>query len=111
MVLKQDDFETDFAQEIRDGEVEQDTVLIQSYVRNDGVDDIYSEGRNYDCDIQYEIFNVDTPEGQKATTTAQIYLNGDVVVTARDKVTFNGVSPKLIRVSPDPLGYGIVLYT
>lgn len=111
MALRQDDFETDFAQEIRDDEVAQDTILIQSFTYNDGVDDIYSEGANYRCEIQYEIFNISTAEGEKATTTAQIYLNGDVAVTARDKITFNGQSPKILRVSPDPGGYGVVIYT
>jgi hypothetical protein len=110
MALRQDDFETDFAQEIRDGEIMQDEVLIQSFINNDGADDIFSEGKLYSCDIQYEVFNINTAEGEKAVTTAQIQLNGDVVVSARDKITFNGQSPKILRVGSDG-DYGVTIYT
>jgi hypothetical protein len=101
----------DFATEVRDGEIAQDTVLIQSLVNNDGIDDTYDAGRLYSVEIQYEVQNIITAEGEAAVSTAQIYLDGGVVVTARDKITFNGVSPKILRIGFDPGGYGVVLYS
>lgn len=109
MALRQPSFFDDFAREIREGEVAQDTILIQSFTGNDGCDDLFSEGALYDCEIQYKIFNITTADGEKSTTTAQIYLDAGVVVAARDKITFNGQSPKIMRVSPDP--GGVVIFT
>jgi len=98
-------FAEDFAEEMTD------SVLIRPWLRNTGYADVYGEGATYDCHIQYEVLQITKSDGSLTTTTAQVYLAGDVVVTTRDKITFGGVSPKILRVSPDPDGYGIVIYT
>lgn len=91
-------------------------VLIQPFVRNDGYKDLYGEGQLNPCIIQYEVFNILKADGTQATTTAQIFLDGAVTVTGRDKIAFEGLSPKILKISPNnELGsdnlYGIVIFT
>jgi len=98
-------FADDFAEEMTD------QILIQPWSSASFYGSSYGEGATYDCHIQYEVFQITKTDGTLAITTAQIYLNGDVVVTVQDKITFNGISPKIQRISPDPDGYGIVIFT
>lgn len=101
----------DFADEM------QQTVMIQSFVRNDGYKDIYAEGANYDCIISKAVKNITKTDGTAAVSNMQIYLDGTVAVTARDKITVGGVSPKILKVAPDydiekpEEVYGVTIYT
>jgi hypothetical protein len=103
--LEGENFLDDFEDEIKD------SVLIQNFVRNDGYKDIYSEGIIYPCAVQYEIYNVTMSDGTLTSTTMQIFLGPNAVVTARDKITINGVAPQILRISPDPDNYGLVILT
>ena len=50
MAIYDDSFEGEFSEEMND------TILIQSFVRNDGYKDIFGEGAFYPCHVQYETF-------------------------------------------------------
>lgn len=91
--------------------------LIQPFIRNDGYRDVYDDGRLYPCVIEHKIYNITKPDGTVTPTTAQIFLDGNAVVGIRDKVTFNGISPKILKVGtdydiedPEEI-YGIVIFT
>lgn len=86
-------------------------ILIQTFIRNDGYKDIYGEGITYDAHVQYEVRSITKADGTLTATTMQVYLAGNVVITNRDKITAEGVSPKIIKVAPDADEYGIVVYT
>ncbi|OPY54644.1 MAG: hypothetical protein A4E48_00223 [Methanosaeta sp. PtaU1.Bin060] len=99
------------------GELMVQTCLVQPFIRNDGYKDIFGEGVIYPCIIETKIFRITKTDGTITTTTAQVYLDADAVVTIRDKVTFGGVSPKILKVatdhdieSPEDV-YGIIIYT
>jgi len=91
-------------------------VLIQPWTGNDGYQDTYGEGTNYSCAIQYKNINIMGQDGL-TLSTAQIYLDGAVVVAARDKITFNLLSPAILKVQPDydienpDEVYGTVIFT
>jgi hypothetical protein len=116
------------------------SVLIQSWLRNDGYKDIFSSGITYDCAISYQTKNIIKSDGTESVTNALIYLNAlapvvsddtmtddlvtwegapvtsDVDVSVKDKVTFNGASPKILKVTPDydlenGEVYSLVIYT
>ncbi len=105
MNIYEDSFEADFADEL------DSSVLIQPWLRNTGYADVYGEGTTYDCHCQYETFNITKSDGTLTATTMQIYLSADIVIGIRDKITINGVSPKVLRISPDPSNYGQVIFT
>lgn len=98
-------FEDDFSDELTS------EILIQNFIRNDGYRDVFSEGSTYPCHCQYETYNVVKSDGSISPTTMQIFLAADVVIGLKDKITVNGISPKIMRVSPDPDGYGLVVLT
>lgn len=98
-------FEDDFEDELTS------EVLIQNFIRNDGYKDLFSEGTTYPCHCQYETFLVTKSDGSLTPTTMQIFLAANVVIGLKDKITIGGVSPKIMRISPDPDGYGQVVLT
>ena len=79
----------------------QQSVMIQPFVRNDGYKDTYGEGASYACTVSRKISQITKADGTIGVTTMQIYLDGEVVVTAKDRITFAGVSPKILKVAPD----------
>ena len=87
----EDDFAEDMAQE----------VTVQSYTGNDGYGDTYAEGLNYSCIVEREIKNVTKADGTVAVSTLQIHLDGAVVVTERDKITYNGSAIRVLAIAPD----------
>lgn len=105
MNVYEDSFDADFSDE------KTSEVLIQNFIQNDGYKDIFSEGVIYSCHIQHEICQISKSDGSLTTTTMQIYLGPDVIVTTRDRITVNGKSPKILRVSHDPDSYGLVIFT
>lgn len=79
----------------------QQSVMIQPFARNDGYKDIFGEGTNYACTVSRKISQITKADGSIGITTMQIYLDGLVVVTSKDRITFAGVSPKILKVQPD----------
>ena len=95
----------------------QQTVLVQTFIRNDGYKDIYSEGTAYPCLVSQKTSEIITADGKKANTSMQITLDGLVGVTEKDKITFGTKSPKILKVhrtydleTPEDI-YKIVVYT
>lgn len=93
------------------------TVLIQSWVSNNGYKDVFSEAVSVQCSVSYKIQNIIKSDGTEAMTTCQIYVDGDVVVNERSRITINGKVPKILKVSVDydieysDEIYGIIIYT
>jgi hypothetical protein len=99
------------------GEFCKQTIIIEPFVRNDGYKPVYGSGISSPCAIEYKIFNITKSDGQLGPTSAQIYTAGDVVVSLQDKITFNNISPKILRIGidydvedPEEV-YGKVIYT
>ena len=86
-----DDFAEDMEQE----------VLIQIRTGNDGYADTYAEGTITPCIVEREVKNVTKADGTVAVSSLQIHLDGAVVVTAADKITYNGAAIKILAVAPD----------
>ena len=90
---------------------------IQPFIRNDGYKDTFGTAVSYSCAIEYKVFNITKADGQPGVTTAQVYLDAGVTVGLRDKITFNGLSPKIIKIAfdydaEDPSDeFGVVVYT
>ena len=90
------------------------SVSIATWKSNDGYGDIYNTPVSYSCAVKYEVKNITKSDGTVAVTTMQIYLDGSVSVASKDKVTFGGVSPKILRVGKTYDGaavYATVIYT
>jgi hypothetical protein len=93
------------------------TCTIQPFIRNDGYKDTFGTAVSYSCAIEYKVFNITKADGQPGVTTAQVYLDAGVTVGLRDKITFNGLSPKILRIAfdydaEDPSDeFGVIVYT
>jgi hypothetical protein len=83
------------------------TVLIESYLGNDGNDDIYSEGTNYDCYVQERAKVIRDRNNNEVVSMAQIDLDGTVVVNSLDRITYDGRSWPIQQISKpvDEVGY------
>jgi hypothetical protein len=91
-----------------------ETVTIQPFVSNTGYKDTYGTGVDYPCEIQYKIVTITKADGSLAVSTAQIFLDGSVTVSERDKVIFYGQSPKIQRIERNREfgeAYDVILYT
>lgn len=92
-------------------------ILIQPFLRSTGYGDVFGEGILYPCIIEHKIKPITKPDGSLTVTTSQIHLDPGAIVGPRDKVTFEGISPKIISCGPDydiedPEDiYAIVIYT
>ena len=101
-------FAKDFPDELKQ------SVSIATWKSNDGYGDAYNAATTYSCAVKYEVKNITKSDGTVATTTMQIYLDGSVSVASKDKVTFGGVSPKILRVGKTYDGasiYATIIYT
>ena len=93
------------------------TCTIQPFVRNNGYADIFGTAVSHSCAIECKVFNITKADGQPGVTTAQVYLDAGVNVGLRDKITFNGLSPKILKIAfdydaEDPSDeFGVVVYT
>ncbi len=90
---------------------------VAPFVRNDGYKDVFGMAVSHSCAIEYEVFNITKADGQIGPTTAQVYLDAGVTVGLKDKITFNGLSPKILKIAFDydaenPSDeFGVVVYT
>ena len=90
---------------------------IQPFIRNDGYKDIFGTAVSHSCAIEYNVFNITKADGQIGPTTAQVYLDAGVTVGLRDKITFNGLSPKILKIAfdydaEDPSdAFGVIVFT
>ena len=82
-------------------EMAENKVLLQSWVSNDGFDDVFSEGALFDCMIVRKVRNVVNSDGQILVSKIQIHLDGVVTVTARDKVTYGTTVLKVLDIAVD----------
>ena len=93
------------------------TCTIQPFVRNNGYADIFGTAVSHSCAIEYKVFNITKADGQIGPTTAQVYLDAGVTVGLRDKITFNGLSPKILKIAfdydaEDPSdAFGVIVFT
>ena len=93
------------------------TCTIQPFVRNNGYADIFGTAVIHSCAIEYKVFNITKADGQPGVTTAQVFLDAGVIVGLKDKITFNGLSPKILKIAfdydaEDPSDeFGVVVYT
>lgn len=85
----------DFAEEM------QQEVTIQSYTGSDGYGDTYAEGVAYPCIVEREVKNVSKSDGTVAVSSLQIHVDGAVVVTERDKITYDGAAIRALAIAPD----------
>lgn len=92
-------------------------VTIQSCTGNDGYADTFAEGVSYACMVEREVKNITKSDGTVIVSTMQIHLDGAVVVSGRDKITFAGATPRILAVEtdydiekPDEI-YSVVVYT
>ena len=74
-------------------------VLIESYQGNDGYVDSYAEGVMQSCFIKEEIFNLPQKDETLAVSTLQIFLDGAAVVSDQDRITFENVQHKILRIA------------
>jgi len=90
---------------------------IQPFIRNDGYKDIFGTAVSHSCAIEYKVFNITKADGQIGPTTAQVYLDAGVTVGLKDKITFNGLSPKILKIAfdydaEDPADeFGVIVFT
>ena len=90
---------------------------IQPFVRNNGYADIFGTAVSHSCAIEYKVFNITKADGQPGVTTAQVFLDAGVIVGLKDKITFNGLSPKILKIAfdydaEDPSDeFGVIVYT
>jgi len=83
------------------GELMIQVCTIQRFIQNDGYADVFGPEVSYPCVISHEVRSITKEDGTISTTTAQIYFDPDVVVGLRDKITFEGHSPKILKISTD----------
>lgn len=99
------------------GELMVQSVLIQPFVRNDGYKDVFGVGVLYPCILEHKIKPITTANGIATVTTSQIHLDPGPVIGPHDKITFEGISPKIINTGTDydieePTDpYAIIIYT
>lgn len=99
------------------GELMVNVCMIQTFIKNDGYKDVFGEGVLYPCIIEHKVKAITKQDGSATVTTSQIHLDPGPVVGPRDKVTFDGISPKIINCGPDydiedPEDiYAIIIYT
>jgi hypothetical protein len=74
-------------------------VLIESYQGNDGYVDSYAEGISRPCFIKEEIFNLPQKDETLAVSALQIFLDGGVLVSDLDRITFENVQRKILRIT------------
>lgn len=90
---------------------------IQPFIRNDGYKDTFGTAVIHSCAIEYKVFNITKADGQPGVTTAQVFLDAGVIVGLKDKITFNGLSPKILKIAfdydaEDPSDeFGVIVYT
>jgi hypothetical protein len=77
------------------------SVTIQPFVSSDGFKDTYGAAQIYLCMVSYKIQNIIKEDGIVGITTMQIFVNANVSVSKRDKITFNGFSPKVLKIQPN----------
>jgi len=77
------------------------SVSISSLKSNDGYGDTYNTAVTYKCAVQHQIKNITTANGTVAVSTMQIYLDGVVAITPRDKVVYNGTPIRVLAVGID----------
>jgi len=58
----------------------------------------YGEVTAYDCHIKQKVKNIIDKNGVGAVSHCQIYLNGAVSIGDDDLITYDGVSPPILRV-------------
>lgn len=99
------------------GELMIQVCSVQSFVRNDGYKDMFGAPASYSCVIEHDVHNIYLQDGTLGPTTAQIYFDPGVTVNLRDKITFEGHSPKILKIVTDldienPADvYGTIVYT
>jgi hypothetical protein len=78
-----------------------DTVSITPYVGHDAYGKpVYGTAVLHPARVEYELAMVRTPQGQERTSTSVVVLNGDFVLTERDKLTLaDGTSPTVQQVA------------
>ena len=90
---------------------------IEPFVGNDGYGSTYGTAASYSCAIEYKVFNIVKADGQPGVTTAQVYFDAGVTVSLKDKITFNGLSPKILKIAfdydaEDPSDeFGVIVFT
>ncbi len=90
MTLK-DDFEEEMAQE----------VTIHPYLSNDGWADQYGDGVVHSCAVCHRKMEIKRKGGDSFVSSMQIFLDGSVEVSARDKVVFEGVILEVLDVGTE----------
>jgi len=67
----------------------------------------YSEAVEYRARIQQKVKMVRNTQGQEVVSNAQIYLEGKVPITVKDRITLlDGMQPLIQSVSTTPDKYG-----
>lgn len=79
MTLK-DDFGDEMAQ----------TVTIHPYKSNDGFDDSYDAGIEYSCIVTKQQIELKKDNGDVWVSSFQLHLDGEVDISLRDKIVFDG---------------------
>lgn len=91
------------------------TCSVQSLASHDGYSPTYAAAVSYSCFIKYARKIIRNSEGADVISTAQIYFDGAVTIMETDRVTFDGVSPLILKIDrpDDEAGnrYATVVYT
>ena len=91
------------------------TCLVQTLGSHDGYSPTYAAAVSYSCFIKYARKIIRNSGGEDVISTAQIHFDGAVTIMDTDKITFNGVSPLILKIArpDDEAGnrYATVVYT
>ncbi len=93
-------------------ELLQQTVAIEPWSGNNAYGEArYGPGASYPARVQEKVKMIRNAKGQEVVSTAQVYLDGVVPVTVKDRITLpNGTQPLIqaITSSPDETGSNYV---
>ena len=77
------------------------SATISTFKSNDGYADSYNTAATYACAVQHKVKNITKEDGTVAVSTMQIYLDGVVSVSARDKVVYGEIQINVLAVGTD----------
>jgi hypothetical protein len=77
------------------------SVTISTFKSNDGYADSYNTAATYACAVEHKVENVTKQDGTVVVSSMQIHLDGAVVVTELDRITYGGVAIKILAMAPD----------
>jgi len=83
-------------------------LVVEHFVDSNEYDEYaYSEPVEYRARIQQKVKMVRNNQGQEVVSNAQIYLEGKVSITVKDRITLpDGVQPLIQSISNTPDKYG-----